>query len=181
MSLPEYKMCTLALSLRELTNLVLEGDLNLNAPYQRGNVWTQEQRVNLLRSLLLGVPVAAIVLNRRGSNTAWTESGDQPYYVAIDGKQRLTTGLMWFGGDLAIPTDWLRAEFLPADFCESTVTFKNLVRAGQLWMARNFVIPIAEAQLPSVAAEAEVYGLINAAGTPQTEEDLARARALARK
>lgn len=179
MPLPEYKMNSLALSLRELTNLVREGDLDLNAPYQRGDVWTKEQRVNLLRSLLLSVPVAAIILNRRGSNAAWTEGDDQPYYVAIDGKQRLTTGLMWFDGDLAIPTEWLRTEFLPAGFRESMVTFTDLVRPGQLYMARNFVIPIAEAQLPTVAAEAEVYGLINAAGTPQTEEDLARARALA--
>jgi hypothetical protein len=177
MPLPEYRMNTLGLGLHELSSIAWEGELLLDPPYQRGDVWTLDQRVNLIRSLLLGVPIASIVLNRRGSNSRWEGSSADAYYATIDGRQRITTAMMWWKGEFAIPSEWLREEFFEANRSyESTVTYPELCRAGQLFMKRGFVIPVAEAALPTVAAEAEVYGLINAAGTQQTEEDLSRAR-----
>jgi hypothetical protein len=175
--LPDYRMHIHALSVRELARMARDGDLDLNPPYQRGDVWTTEQRQNLLKSLLIGIPVAAIVLNRRGANSLWEEAEgrEDSYYAVIDGKQRITTGVMWFCGDLRIPSSWLRPEFLPADAPE-LISYRQLTGPGQRFMGLNFTMPVAEGQLPNLAMEAEVYGLVNLAGTPQTAEDLARAQ-----
>jgi hypothetical protein len=142
-------------------------------------VWTTEQRVNLIRSLLLGVPVAALVLNRRGSNTAWKQNEGDPgdiWYAVIDGKQRLTTMRMWWDGELAIPAEWLEQRML-GDHCLAMVTVRDLSDVGRRFLDNRFIIPVAEANLGSLAEEAEVYGLINSAGTAQTAADLARAEA----
>lgn len=71
---------------RQLTRM----DLDVDTPYQRGPVWTQEQRQNLVRSLLRGLPIPAIVLNDR-ANPDWVARNghpldtDTPYSAVIDG------------------------------------------------------------------------------------------------
>lgn len=165
-------------SMRDLVNQIGSGALDLNPPYQRGDVWTTEQRVNLVRSLLLGVPVAALVLNRRGSNAAWKRSEGNPgevWYACIDGKQRLTTMQMWWSNQLSIPADWLEPRMLGDGHCLAMVQVVDLSDVGRRFMDNRCSIPVAEAALGSLAEEAEVYGLINSAGTAQTADDLERA------
>ena len=36
--------------------------MDLNAPYQRGSVWTLDMRRNLIKSLLMGLPVGSIIV-----------------------------------------------------------------------------------------------------------------------
>lgn len=171
-------MSATARSMRDLVNHIPRGELLLDPPYQRGDVWTLEQRVRLVRSLLLGVPVAALVLNRRGSNAAWTRNEGDPgdvWYACIDGKQRITTMQMWWNGEFAIPADWLEQRMLADGHRLSRVTVRDLSDVGRRFMDNRCIIPVAEAQLSSLAEEAEVYGLINSAGTAQTTDDLARA------
>lgn len=146
------------------------GRIDLNPPYQRGDVWTEDQRVALVRSLLTGVPMPSLVLGER-------DLGSDVPYVVIDGKQRLTTVRMWLRGELAVPASWF-----PASEVESTtetddgpyVTFSGLSRRGQA-IASRFTLPCAEAQLRSIREEADLYTLVNGNGTPQTDEDMARA------
>lgn len=167
-------------SMRDLVNQIGNGALDLNPPYQRGDVWTTEQRVNLIRSLLLGVPVAALVLNRRGSNAAWKRNEGDPgevWYACIDGKQRLTTMQMWWSNQLSIPAEWLEQRMLGDWHCLAMVQAVDLSDVGRRFMDNRCTIPVAEASLDSLAEEAEVYGLINSAGTAQTAADLARAEA----
>jgi hypothetical protein len=168
-------------SMRDLVRQLDDGGLLLDPPYQRGNVWTTKQRVNLVRSLLLGVPVAALVLNRRGDNRAWKRNEGDPgevWYACIDGKQRLTTMALWWSGEFAIPADWLEQRMLSGGHCLSQVTCRDLSDTGRRFMDNRCVIPVAEAQLGSLAEEAEVYGLINSAGTAQSEADLKRAASI---
>lgn len=180
MPLPQYRMNALNRSLHDLVSHLRDGALILDPPYQRGDVWTPVQRVNLIHSLLLGVPIAALVLNQR-SGVAWYRNEGDPgnvHLACVDGRQRLTTVRMWWDDEISIPAEWLDASYLPEKY-PSLVRNCDLSERGRRFCRNDFAIPSAEAQLPSLAAEAEVYGLINAAGTPQTEEDLARARALA--
>ena len=160
-----------------------EGGIEMNPPYQRGDVWTVEQRRNLIRSLLLGVPIAALVLNRRGSNQAWQDNEGDPgetWYAVVDGKQRLTTMVMWFDSKLFVPADWFAPESLPEGMAlGAEVTYGGLTIRGQRFVGQAFNVPVAEARLGSLSEEAEVYGLINQAGTAQSAADLDRARAIA--
>lgn len=171
-------------SLIELVNLANRGDMTLNAPYQRGSVWTLGQRVGLIRSLMLGIPVPALVINDRG-DVGWAEGPlglDEPFYAVIDGKQRIETMIAWFGGELSVPESW----FDPAHIEDSAttrnwpgVTYLNLTLIGQRIFARNANIGVCEGKLPTVGEEAEVFCLVNGEGCPLTSGDVSRAAAIA--
>lgn len=170
---------------RELVNMVTDGLMGLNPPYQRGDVWSQDQRIALLRSMLLGIPIAAIIVNDRWSSW-WEDPGyrdtDGPAYAVVDGKQRLQTMCMWFASELAIPASWWPAEdVVVGDMTDDGVyvRYSGLSPSAQRGASFHFLMPMVEAKLPSIEAEAEVYGLVNGAGTPQTDADMARAARIA--
>lgn len=168
-------------NMRDLLGFVRDGHLNLDPPYQRGHVWTMDQRVALIKSLLLGVPVAALVLNVR-DGAHWRRDGGE-IYACIDGKQRLTTVGMFFDGDIEVPRDWFEPDWID-DSCTwrgaDMVSWVNFELHAKRYMGQGFNIPVAEARLGSLAEEAEIYMLINGAGTAHTTEDLDKARRVAR-
>lgn len=177
-------------SAREYARLANDGELDVSPSYQRGSVWSVEQRVNLVRSFLLGVPIPAIIINDRGTHAWEVRNGSTPMstgvgiYAAIDGKQRLETTVAWFNGDLPVPASWF-----PAEEVEQTVptadgpyvTYKGLTLTGQRLLANRAMLTVVEAQLPSEQAEANMYLLVNGAGVAQTDEDYARVQQIADK
>jgi hypothetical protein len=172
---------------REVARLATGGEMDLNPPYQRPSVWTEDQRINLVRSWLSGVPVPAVIINTRGGNPAW-EIGPQRevpgghYYAVVDGKQRIETAVAWFDGDLAVPASW----FDPAEI-ETTVetedgpyvTFTGLTAVGQRFMHNRSMLPVIEAGAGSIEEEADLFLLVNTGGTAQSEEHLANAASYA--
>lgn len=168
---------------RELVGNIRNGQIDIDPPYQRGQVWTVDQRIALIRSWLLGLPTGVVILSDR-AQTRWT--GPDPYAVGapiwalIDGKQRLSTAVAWFEDGFSVPASWF-----PEDFIEHTlptadgpyVRFSGLTVPGR----RKFenLAQLAVAEFRSAADtqdEAEVYLLVNGGGTPQTEADMQRAR-----
>lgn len=184
--LERRNLSTSARTAREIARFYLDGQIDVDQPYQRGEVWTVDQQIGLVKSWLENIPVPAVILNDRFA-AAWAKtngfpSEDEPIYAAIDGKQRILTAAAWFGGDLAVPASW----FAPEDV-ETTVNtddgfyvaYSGLTRSAQLRMSNGAQLPVAIGQLSTVADEAEVYLLVNGAGTAQTETDMARAAAVA--
>jgi hypothetical protein len=135
--------------------------LLLSPPYQRGLVWGHKRKVNLIRSLLLGVPIPSIVVNDRFA-AGWGEE-----IAVIDGKQRMTTLLEWFKGTLGVPAEW----FGVVGDENGLVHFPYLPLPIQRHL-KNYPLPFTEAQLPSLEAEREVFDLINFGGVPQGESDI---------
>ena len=166
-----------ARSLADLVHAMDTGDLDLDPPYQRGDVWTVQQRVNLIKSILLGVPIAAVVISNRGDNGWWTGkvNANDPYYACIDGKQRLTSVSWFMKSDFLVPAWWFDGRWLEPTGYEH-VAYKELTQAGQRFFRNQAILPVAEAKLRDMAEEAEVYDLINSAGTAHTDGDLVAAR-----
>ncbi|WP_251153704.1 DUF262 domain-containing protein [Cellulosimicrobium sp. Marseille-Q4280] len=168
---------------RELARQVVEGHMSLDAPYQRGSVWTERQQRDLVRSWMLGLPVPAIVVNRRYAVDTFDHGNGAAFELAaIDGKQRLQAAIAWFFGDLAVPASWFAADDVEATIETSDgpyVRYRDLAISRQRLLTNRCLIPVAEATLDSIAAEAEVFGLLNGAGVAQTEADMARAAAIA--
>ncbi|MET8985882.1 DUF262 domain-containing protein [Nonomuraea wenchangensis] len=163
-----------------LAKLVEEGDLLLDTPYQRGDVWTLDQRMALVKSWLLGVPIPAMIIADRMARWDREPGGELgPAYAMIDGKQRTLTAIAWYNGGFAVPASWF-----PADQVETTedtedgpyVRFAGLTTVGKRRFMRMAQLPVCEARAASESEEAEIYLLVNGAGTPQTEDDLERAR-----
>lgn len=144
----------------------------LDAPYQRGSVWDDDQRRNLMRSLLLQIPVGAIIYN---------ETTDVENYHAniIDGKQRIEAIRAFYDDELVIPASWV-----PADQIESTEQVEGWPVPGIRWSGTNIVfqrqfqmrsMPAIRARVKTIEEEAEIFRLINSAGVAQTDETLANA------
>lgn len=156
----------------ELVRDLREGELDLDPPYQRGQVWSAEQQLRLIESLTLGLPVPAVVLSLRDVM--------QPRRC-IDGKQRITAARRFLDGDLKIPAWWMPAELVESGAGEQ-VTFAQFTAAGQRLWRSHAVITVLEAELPGPDAEqreAHLFGLLNSAGSAVTADDLLRASQIA--
>lgn len=182
-----YTLQSSARSAREIARIFTETDGDLSPEYQRGSVWTDDQRINLVRSWLMGVPVPSVIINDRifgpwpkgGPNG--TPAGGYSYSV-IDGKQRIETAIAWFEGDLAVPASWLPAETVEAT--EETddgpyVRHTGLARSEQRHQGMSFQLPTVEAKVATIEEEASLYLLVNGEGTPQADEDMANAARVA--
>jgi len=69
--------------------MCLEFGVNLNPPYQRGLVWTEEEKTKLLDSVFNHVEIGRFVVHK-------LPFGKQYSFEIVDGKQRLTTLLDFF-------------------------------------------------------------------------------------
>lgn len=66
------------------------GELILNPPYQRGDVWPIGDAQKLIESILRGIPLPSVIFLRPGGRV------EAPYEV-VDGKQRITAILRFVG------------------------------------------------------------------------------------
>lgn len=176
-------MPVMARSAREIARLAVDGNIDLNPPYQRGSVWTTEQQIALVRSWLAGVPVPAVAINDRfGASRSAGSEHVGPEYAVIDGKQRIETAVAWFFGELTVPASWFKSE----DVLETVATddgpyvaYKGLSTPAKTDMAFNSKLPLIETRLQTIEEEAAIYVLLERSGSPQTEADVARAQRVA--
>lgn len=153
---------------RALSMLVQDRDLlDIDQPYQRGSVWGVARKQNLIKSLLMGIPVGAIVINDR-FQAHFTHDGyddDRANRLAIvDGKQRITAIRDFVDGNFSVPGAWF-------DVDSDSVSFGKLDSATQRAFLR-LPIAVAVGKLPTMAQEEEMFDLINFGGVPQGETDL---------
>lgn len=184
--LEEYSLTILAMNAREVANNVLQGYMIADPPYQRTSVWTEDQRISLVESWCRGVPIPSLVVNNRATASyrgAWQgpRQGNVVYAV-VDGRQRVETAIAWYTSKLAVPASWFPKDGVEA--VEETddgpyVRYSGLTRPQQRGVAFSFKLPWAEARLLNIEEEAQLYLLLNSAGTAQTTADLDRARKIA--
>jgi Protein of unknown function DUF262 len=185
----ELRLNQTARSWAELIANIRDGLTTVDAPYQRGDVWTQEQQMLLIFSILSGTPIPAIIINVR-PDRMWADGPDLlhgpdgkplPMVAVIDGRQRLTAVRMFMDDRLAVPASWWKrgdVEDSGKTADGPYVSWLGLSRGRRLHFGHT-PVPVAEGHLPSLEAEAEVYLRVNGAGTPQSAGDMARAKRVA--
>ncbi len=182
-TLPEYSLKPLN---RPADFLLFRREkLDLEAPYQRGSVWDLGRRQNLLRSMLMGLPIGAVVLNKRYSDRhpVRIQSGSHPeaLYGIIDGKQRIEALRAMADGEFGIPAEWVperfRGALVDVEFRDQLVPGVRVDSEDHPFFAHlcNFPIPAIEAEVATIEEEAEIFLLINFAGVAQTDADRANA------
>jgi hypothetical protein len=178
-------------SARWLARRIQEGEITLDPPYQRGDEWSGDQRIALVHTWLRGLPAGVVILADR-CNPAWAEAnpGRDPYvtgealWACVDGKQRLTTAVMWFSSEFAIPASWLPADHVAT--AEDTadgpyVRQSSLTDKGRRFMERYCSLLVAETkECATEADEAAFYLLVNGGGTPQAAADMENAARVAK-
>ncbi|MFE2486029.1 DUF262 domain-containing protein [Streptomyces mirabilis] len=174
-----------------LARRIGDREIAMDPPYQRGSVWTEDQRIALVQTWLRGLPAGVVILADRCTD-AWitANQGLDPYetgeglWACVDGKQRLTTAVMWFGSEFAIPASWLPADHV--DTTEDTadgpyVRQNGLTPKGQRFMERYCSLLVAETKdCATEADEAAFYLLVNGGGTPQAQADMDNAERVAK-
>lgn len=170
--------------IREIANSFRKDfGIDLDPPYQRGEVWTVDQRRALVYSWLSGTPIPAIILNDRNTATWQRANGispldtEAPLYVCIDGKQRILTVYAWFDNKFGVPASWFAAEDVMTD--GPYVRYCGLTRSRQLRFCANSSLVVAEAKVATVQEEAAIYLRVNGGGVPQTDADMANASRVA--
>lgn len=187
--LKQYSMQASNRSAREIARLFSEseGEGDLNPAYQRSSVWTNLQRVELVKSWLMGVPIPSIVINDRifgpwPKHFGRTEG--EFSYAVIDGKQRIEAAQAWFGGELAVPASWFDPAMVENPFETEDglyVYYTGLSTEEQRYQKFDFKLPTVEAKLSTIEEEAEIYLLLNSTGVAQDPRDLANAERVARR
>lgn len=154
---------------------------NLAPSYQRGSVWTPTQRVNLMRSMFMGLPIGAVVLAFHGYEVG------PAFYTVIDGKQRIETLRAFVDDGFAVPVAWfddskgaLRADepVSGSPDADRLVRYSGMPRYYQS-LVNDFGLSVLTTSLKTVEDEAELFLLINAGGTSQSAEGLNRAAHIA--
>jgi hypothetical protein len=105
----EIKTDGYSMSIGELLNIYIDGDIDIHPEFQRIFRWTLEQKSRLIESIFLGIPIPPIFVAQR-QDGVWD---------VVDGVQRLSTILEFTGRlegpDGTEPADPLLAtEYLPS-------------------------------------------------------------------
>jgi len=173
---------------REIARSFTEFGLDLNPPYQRGQAWTEDQQIALIRSWLTGTPTGVVIFNDR-STPEWKAANgydpserDEAIYACIDGQQRISAARAWFGDELAVPASWFESAHV--ERAEDTddgpyLRWSGLSLVRQRHFANRAHLTVATARVATVQEEAAIYLLVNGGGTPQTDSDMANARRVA--
>lgn len=182
--------------------------IDFNPPYQRGTVWTIDQRRALIKSLLMGLPIGAVVV----SVLPYELTPEHYHYRIIDGKQRLETVRLFEADGFTIPVEWLPEESW--QYGNDAPTEGDVVLSQAPYVRRIFemsrAFPALEwhgakeqtgwAEVPKrgytdqfqrvpvwrertnaelLRAEAEVFMLLNGGGTGQDPEHMAEVAKMA--
>ena len=79
-------------SVYQLFQLIDKGQLDIEPPWQRKDVWPLGKKRELIKSLILGIPLPSIILHKKAGR--WS---------IIDGKQRLTAIVQYLRNEFKLP------------------------------------------------------------------------------
>lgn len=149
-----------------------QSHLDLDPPYQRGDVWGPTRRRNLIRSALSGIPIPAIVVNDRLAG-GWPADLRKAMYAVVDGKQRAVTLSDFQTDQLDVPASWFPADHVltATDTDDGPYVSWSGLHVGAQRRFQFLAIPVVEGRLPDLEAERELFELLNYGGVPQGQSD----------
>lgn len=109
----DYRASVEARSLDFFISDFMRENLDINPPYPRGAVWGTRRKQNLIRSLMAGIPIAAVILNDRAVRFEGHDAASDPFYAVVDGKQRITAIQEFADGKFEVPGEWFGRTALP--------------------------------------------------------------------
>ena len=136
------------MSLGELVRNNQEGLVNMTPSYQRGLVWTLEQKRKLINSLVVGLKPPSFYLRTLKAK----KTGDF-YYEMVDGKQRLTA----------------LTEFMDDKWTYDGLLFSQVPAADRMDFKRQ-PISVVEVSNLTDAETVELYERLNFGGVPHLQE-----------
>lgn len=147
-------------------------NVDINPDYQRGHVWTEEQRRRYVGFIIQGGQNRPLIINTGPDDNGigWPGSGKDSDYTfrteLVDGKQRYTSLVMWYNGEIDARL-----------YDGSTVNISELQEHGpSMSVLKNSIrvrLGIVNLDRKSVL---EYYLRLNGGGTVHSDEELKRVR-----
>jgi hypothetical protein len=146
-------------SMQNIIDMIDENDLELAPPFQRKEVWKPLQKVRLIESILLRIPLPAFY---------FSATSDGKYQV-VDGLQRLSTVRDFVKNKFPLESGHL--EYLRDDVGEKEYASLE----GTLWARRirttQIFVNIIDPQTPS-KVKFDIFKRINTAGSPLNAQEI---------
>ena len=131
----------------------------LDPPFQRGSVWTKSQKVAWIESILMGLGLPTLFINR-------FPVGGHPTYgfhdIVIDGQQRLRATAEFMTNKFKV-----RGEY----YGDQSEPFKRV------WSHTSGMTPVVYCGYETLGECAELYLKLLQAGTAHTSEEIEKAKA----
>ncbi len=143
-------------SLRQVVDMVSDGDIDLAPDFQRQYVWKPRQRSGLIESLLLGIPLPSFYFNE----------DDTGRLQVVDGVQRLTTISQYVTNPAVKLGDVTYLHDLEGQgFDELAPLFRRRLSSAQ------FVAHVIDPQTP-YRVKFDIFRRINTGGAPLSAQEI---------
>lgn len=153
----DIRVSTKQFSLRNILDLIDDGDLELAPDFQRHRVWKLRQKSRLIESILLQIPLPAFY---------FAEDGDGMMRV-VDGLQRLSTIHGYVRGG---PTDSFTLKDL--EYLKESLPFSALKPALQRRINNaQIVVHVIDPTTPA-EVKYDIFRRINTGGTPLNAQEI---------
>jgi hypothetical protein len=151
----KIRISTKPFSLRQVVDMIDDGDIDLAPDFQRLFVWTPLQRSRLIESILLGIPLPAFYFNQ----------DHQGAMQVVDGVQRLTTIHRFVKKDERLGDLEYLKTLNDKKFSELDVALKRRFQQTQIF------VNVIEPQTPD-DVKFDVFRRINTGGSPLTAQEI---------
>ncbi|HZF50465.1 MAG TPA: DUF262 domain-containing protein [Polyangiaceae bacterium] len=151
----KIRISTKPFSLRQVVDMIEDGDIDLAPDFQRFFVWKPVQRSRLIESILLGIPLPAFYFNQDFSGAM----------QVVDGVQRLTT-IRHFAskGEALSDLEYLKS-LEGQTFAALDVSLRRRFQQTQIF------VNVIEPQTPD-EVKFDVFKRINTGGSPLTAQEI---------
>jgi uncharacterized protein with ParB-like and HNH nuclease domain len=143
---------------REIDSFINEDDLQLNPDFQRGHVWTKKQQIAFIEFLLRGGKSSKVIYFNCPNWLGNRSRGQYNDFVVVDGLQRLTAVLAFINDEI------------PA----FGIYHKDY--EGRVPLGIDLIFNVNN--LETKAEVLQWYIEINSGGTPHTNKEIERVKAL---
>lgn len=156
----KIRIYTKHFSLREVTDQITNSEIELSPDFQRDYVWNDGQRVKLIESILLGIPLPSFYFN---------QSKDGVYQI-VDGVQRLSTINAFMKNEYALNSQYL--EYLKE---LNGCYFSNLSPLdSRRFRSTQIVANVIEPSTPE-AIKYDIFSRVNTLGSPLKPQEIRHA------
>ena len=143
-------------SLRQVVDMIADGDIDLAPDFQRQYVWKARQRSGLIESLLLGIPLPSFYFNEDGNGKL----------QVVDGVQRLTTIFQYVTDpNVKLGEVTYLHELEGQGFGDLASLFRRRMHSAQ------FVAHVIDPQTP-YRVKFDIFRRINTGGTPLSAQEI---------
>ena len=143
-------------SLRQLVDMIADGDIDLAPDFQRQYVWKERQRWGLIESLLLGIPLPSFYFNEDGAGQL----------QVVDGVQRLTTIFRYVNDKTSkLGKVTYLHDLEGQSFDDLAALFRRRLNSAQ------FVAHVIDPQTP-YRVKFDIFRRINTAGSPLSAQEI---------